>query len=136
MEGKKSVPMSLKIVAALFVLGGIGAVIEMVVVALMHSHQIVNVGILWLFIGAGLFRLRRGWRTCALVVTWLALIAMPLIMVLVLVMAHKPLDVKMFGQVVGQASKGWGVLIAGVIFLVALWQYRVLTRPDVKELFQ
>jgi len=133
MEEKKSIPVSLTVVALLFILGGISAVIE-IVVSLMHNHLNINFGVLGLFIGPGLLRLSRGWRTCALVFTWIALIGVPII-ALLFIAARGPLDFKIFGQVVGQTSKALGLLVAGVVFIIAVWQYWVLTRSDVKELF-
>lgn len=134
MEGKKSIPVSLTIVAILFILGGISAAIE-IAVSLVHNHLNLNFGVLGIFIGPGLLKLSRGWRTCALIFTWIALIGIPII-ALLFITARGPLDFKIFGQVVGHTSKDLGLLMAGIIFAVALWQYHVLTRPDVKELFQ
>jgi hypothetical protein len=37
---------------------------------------------------------------------------------------------------VGHVPKAAGVMAAVVFFLVALWQYRVLTRPNVRALFR
>ena len=126
--------MSLTIVAILFILGGISAAIE-IIVSLVHSHVNLNFGVLGIFIGRGLLKLSRGWRTCALVFTWIALIGIPLI-ALLFISARGQLDFKVLGQTVGHTSKGFGLLVAGIASAVALWQYRVLTRPDVNELFQ
>jgi len=64
--GASEIPLSLKVVAVLFIISGIFSVIE-VVVDLMHSHINIHFGVLCLFVGPGLLRLRRGWRTCGLV---------------------------------------------------------------------
>lgn len=133
MEETKPIPTSLKIVAILFIVGGIFAVIE-VIVSLMNNRISINFGVLGLFIGPGLLRLRRGWRTCALVFIWIALIGVPIIALLFLVV-QGPLDFKIFGQPVGHVSKGFGFIAAAIVFAVVFWEYRVLTRPDVRELF-
>ena len=133
MDENRQIPASLKAVAILFILGGICSAIE-VVVSLMHSHININFGVLGLFIGPGLLCFRRGWRTCALVFLWIALIGVPIIALLFMV-SQGPLDFKIFGQKVGHASKGFGLATAAVVFVLALWQYRVLTRPDIRELF-
>ena len=133
MDDNRRIPVSLTVVAVLFILGGIYAVIE-VVVCLAHNHINIHFGVLGLFIGPGLLGLRRGWRTCALVFLWIAMIGIPIIAILMV--GHSgPLDVKVFGQKVGYASKEFGLVIAGMLFLLSLWQYRVLTRADVRVLF-
>ena len=133
MDENRQIPTSLKVVAILFILGGISAVIE-VLVSLAHSHLNINFGVLGLFIGPGLLALRPGWRTCALVFLWIAMIGIPIIAIVML--GHSgPLDFKVLGQNVGHASKELGLAIAVILFLLALWQYRVLTRPDVRRLF-
>lgn len=134
MNEEQHIPASLKAVAILFILGGIYAVID-IIVAIEHSRISINFNVLGLFIGPGLLALRRGWRTCALVFTWIAIIGIPII-ALLFISVPGPLDFKIFGQVIGHTTKGFGLLLAGIIFVVALWQYHVLTRPDVKELFQ
>ena len=133
MNDNRPIPASLKAVAILFILGGILAVIE-VLVALAHGGINVNFGVLGLFIGPGLLGLRPGWRTCALVFLWIAMIGIPIFLALMLVYAGH-LEVSVFGQKFGHTSKGLGVVFAFVSFSLALWQYRVLTRPDIRRLF-
>ena len=133
MDNERLIPTSLKVVAILFIVGGIFAVIE-VLVSFVHGHININFGVLGLLIGPGLLALRRGWRTCALVLLWIAMIGVPVFTVLML--GHSgPLDFKLFGQKVGEVSKELGLIVAFVAFALALWQYRVLTRPDVRRLF-
>ena len=130
---RRSLPLSLKVVAILFILGGISSGIE-VVVSMMRGNININFGVLGFFIGIGLLRLRRGWRTCALVFTWIGLIAAPIIGLLFL--SHSgPLDFSILGQKVGHASKESGVAVVLVFFIYTIWQYRVLTRRDVRLLF-
>lgn len=133
MNMTRSLPLALKIVAILFILGGVSAAIEMIV-SLMNNRININFGVLGIFIGLGLFRLSQGWRKCALFFTWIGLIALPIIGFLFL--GHSgPLDFSIFGQKVGYASKEFGLTIVVVSFVYTLWQYRVLTRRDVQCLF-
>lgn len=133
MDSNKPIPLSLKIVAGLFILNGISAAIE-VVVALMHGHININFGVLGLFIGPGLLRYSRGWRTCALVLLWIAMIGFPIISFVFL--SHSgPLDLNVFGQKIGHASKELGLAMAAILFALSLWPYYVLTRPDIRERF-
>lgn len=129
----RRLPLSLKVVAILFILGGISSAIE-VFVSLMRSHININFGVLGILIGIGLFRLRQGWRSCALVFTWIGLIAAPIIGLLFL--SHPgPLDFSVFGQKVGHAPKELGVSMVLILFIYSIWQYRTLTRRDVRLLF-
>jgi len=133
MGENRRIPVSLTVVAVLFILGGIHAVIE-VLVSLAHGEININFGVLGLFIGPGLLALRRGWRTCALVFLWIAMIGIPIVAILML--GHPgPLDFNVFGQKVGHAAKELGLVIAVMLFLLSFWQYRVLTRRDVRLLF-
>jgi hypothetical protein len=133
MDNTTPIPTSLKVVAFLFILSGIFSLIE-VIVSLMHSHLNINFGVLGLFIGPGLLRLSRGWRTCALVFLWIAMIGIPIVAILFMAAAES-LDFTLFGQKVGHASKELGIVLAALVFALAVWQYRVLTRPDVRRLF-
>ena len=133
MHEKQHMPISLKVVAILFFLGGIYAVIE-VIVAIAHSRININFGVLGLFIGPGLLALRPGWRTCALVFIWIALVFLPIFTVLMFFHSG-PLDFNVFGQKVGYASKESGLVVAVTLFLLSLWQHRVLNRSDVRSLF-
>jgi len=133
-EKQQSVPLSLKIVAALFVLGGISSIIE-VIMSLTQGTLNLNFGVLGLFIGIGLLRLSRLWRTCALVFLWITMIGIPIIAIIFMT-ASGPLDFTLFGQKVGQAPKGLGIVLAVVVFALAVWQYWVLTRPEVRRLFR
>jgi hypothetical protein len=134
MNKGQHIPVSLKVVAILFILGGIYAVID-IIVAIAYSRIGINFNVLGLFIGPGLLALRPGWRKCALFFIWFAIIVIPIIGLLSITV-RGPLDLKIFGQVIGHTTKSFGLLIVGIIFAVALWQYHVLTRPDIKDLFQ
>ena len=133
MDNITPIPTSLRVVSFLFILGGVLSTIE-VIGSLMLGNLNINFGVLALFIGPGLLRLSQGWRTCALVFLWIAIIAIPIIAILFMTTSG-PLDVKLFGQKVGRAPKELGISLAGLMFLLAVWEYRVLTRPDVRRLF-
>jgi len=131
---KQDIPTSLKIVAILFILGGINSVID-VIVAILHNRINIHFGVLGLFIGPGLLSLRPGWRTCAIVFIWIALIFLPIFTVFMFLHSG-PLDFNVFGQKVGHASKEFGLVMAVIMFLLSLWQYKVLNRSDVRSLFR
>jgi hypothetical protein len=133
MNTTTTIPTSLKVVAFLFILSGIFSLIE-ILVALTQSRLSINLGVLALFIGPGLLRLSRGWRTCALVFLWIAMIGIPIIAILFMA-ASGPLDFSLFGQKVGDTPKGLSVVLLALMFALEVWQYWVLTRPDVRRLF-
>src|SRR5688572_29854646 len=133
MNGSQSIPTSLTVLAVLFILGGIAAMIE-IIVSLLHGQLSLNFGVLELFIGAGLLRLNPTWRTWALVFTWIALVVTPVGALIFLSSAD--LDFTLFGQKVVQMPKAAGIIAAVAFFIVAVWQYRVLTRPDIRALFR
>jgi hypothetical protein len=124
----------LVVVAVLFITAGAFALLE-VLVSLVNGELDLNFGVIALLVGPGLLRLSRGWRTCALVLLWVSLIGLPIFSVLFL--AHGgPLDFSLFGQKVGEVSVLHGLAFGAVLFALTQWQYRVLTRPDVRRLFE
>ena len=133
MKQNQSAPISLRIVAALFILGGISSIID-VIVSLAQRTLPLNFGVLGLFVGIGLLRFSRAWRTCALVFLWLAFIVLPLVALVFLFVAGS-VNYTIFWQKIGSGSRAIGVALAALVFAVALWQYRVLTRPDIRKLF-
>jgi len=133
MNDNRPIPASLKAVAIIFIFAGILAVIE-VLVALAHGGININFGVLGLFIGPGLLALRSGCRAGALVLLRLAMVVIPISLALMLFHSG-PVDFRLLGQKIGHASKGLGFAFAVVAFFLALWQYRVLTRPDIRRLF-
>ena len=133
MEQHQSAPLSLKIVAALFILGGISSIID-VIVDLTRGTLPLNFGVLGLFVGIGLLRFSRAWRTCALVFLWIALIGLPLVALVFLFLAGS-VNYTIFWQKIGPGSRPIAVALAALLFAVTVWQYRVLTRPDTRKLF-
>jgi hypothetical protein len=127
------VPTSLKVVAVLFIIGGVLAVIE-ILVALTHGRININFGVLGLFIGPGLLRFSRGWRTCGLIFLWIGLIVIPIIFLIGLTGTF-PTYFMVFGVRVARIHPWWVLVAAVPFFLLVLWQYRVLTRPDIRRLF-
>ena len=82
-------------------------------------------GVFWFLLSRGLRRCSRGWRTCALVITWwgFGVIAYGLAQYL---FTHKIPD-----QLTPREF--FPELALSLVFQI--WQYRVLTRPDVRDLF-
>lgn len=125
--------MALKAVAWVFIAFRILAAVGMVG-DLFYGRFTLNFVVLGIWVGRGLLQLRCGWRTCGLVFIWIALIGIPLICVVALTTATPP-KVTGFGVAHRTVSR-WVVLLPGAVgFPLALWQYRVLTRPEIRNLF-
>jgi hypothetical protein len=133
LEQHQSAPLSLKIVAALFILSGISSIIE-VIFSLTQGRLSFNFGVLGVVIGIRLLRFSRTWRICALIFIWIALICLPLVALVFLFLAVS-VNYIIFWQNVGPGSRVVGAALAALLFALALWQYRVLTRPDIRRLF-
>ena len=125
-------PMALRIVAGLFVLQGLLTVAD-VVVKLFHDHLDLNLMLLCLWIGPGLLRHSPTWRKWALVVLWFSFFAISLLAIFALL--RPPLDFKIFGFPAAPAPPVLTLLFLLAAFLLTLWQYRVLIRPDIHGLF-
>ena len=94
-------------------------------VAILSRLGEVTAAILFVYISRGIRMSIRGWRTCALVFIWFefAFVAFSIVQHF-LTKGHQQL---------GWTTKDWLECALGVIVLA--WQYRVLTRPDVRDLF-
>ncbi len=108
----------LKVVAWLLIAFGALATAE-VVWGLFEGRVSINLMVLGLFIGGGLLRRSRGWRTCALNILAIILVLLAI------------------GFIVALIQQLWlmVVMIVGMAG-VSVWQLRVLTRPDIARLFQ
>ncbi|MFH5802851.1 hypothetical protein [Alienimonas sp. DA493] len=134
MTDVRPLPTALKVVAWLFIITGALAAWD-VLAALLNGRISLNFGVLGLFIGPGLLRLSSGWRTCGLVLLWIEMILIPLA-ILALVASGGPLDVTLSGEPAGEAPLLVGLGVVGALLALVVWEYRVLTRPDVRRLFE
>lgn len=128
----RSNPLSLKIVAGLFMLEGLLTAI-VVVVELFHDHLDLNLMLLGFWIGPGLLRHSPTWRKWALAFLWLGFFSSAVLFLLALF--RSPVDLRILGQAARPIPMFPVLLFSCATFLLVLWQYRVLIRPDVKQLF-
>ena len=63
------------------------------------------------------------------------MVGVPLFAIMALT-SPDPLYFIILGQKVGHSSKELVLLVAAVLFSVSFWEYRVLTRDDVRQLFE
>ena len=121
MDSNQAPPTRLKIVAGLFIFNAACTAIGRLLY-LMHGHLGIilplDLGLLGLFIGPGLLRFSRGWRTCALVLLWITFVGTP-IAALVSLSSHEPINFIVFGQKIGPASKGTVLALTALGFVPA-----------------
>ncbi len=128
-----TIPVSLQVVAALFILSGIWALLQILII---HSldYILLDLTLLGLVIGPGL--LHRGWFWRPVAVVWLVLeLAGAVWVTAPIAQAPGPFDVWILSQNLGQITKSAALtLVAGALLLFA-WQFWVLLRADVRKLF-
>ena len=133
MTESTKIPTALRVVAYIHLVMGILSVVEFFVL-LLHSKLSLQFGILGIPIFFGLLNLRNGWRVCAMVLLWFGLIVFPIVFILGLSGAV-PSYFEIFGIKIARLP-GWVVSFGTIpFFLLVLWQYRVLVRPEVCRLF-
>ncbi len=134
MTNPRLIPVALSVVSWVFLTLAILAVIEIIGSALRGSvHLDFNVLGFWIFFG--LRRGSPGWRACALLFIWLAMIVF-VIWFIYGFFGSGPAFIKIFWPTLCQYSAHLGFrVIAAVFFALDLWMYRVLTRPDICALF-
>lgn len=130
---KTSIPTALRIVAVIHLLIGLFSVAE-VLVQLTQRHLNFNFGVLGIPIYFGLMRLSAGWRTCALVFNWLGML-LALLVFIVGIVVEDPAEFAVWGVPVASVSSLWLSVVSVAWFILCLWQFRVLTRLDIIELF-
>jgi hypothetical protein len=130
---QRPLPTSLVAVAVLFIICGVLSVLDILFSLFAHRIEF-NFGVLGLFIGPGILRLSRGWRTCGLVMLWITLIGDSIIGVFV-VGASSTGHITVYGAPVANIPKVLLFAFLAGVFALCLWEYRVLTRPDVRGLF-
>ena len=127
-----ALPLRLKLVALTFLVVGLVSVWD--VVAHYHGAIHVSMTILGVPIFFGLLRLSKGWRTCALVILWVAMI-FTVAMFVSLFFVEAAGKVSVFGITLGDLSTWVAGLFSLALFLFYFWQYRVLTNEHVRALF-
>lgn len=130
---KQDIPVSLKIIAWLYMISGTLDAIG-ILRALANNHFSINLGIIYIFAGIGLLKLRSGWRTFSLVMLWLGFIIAPLVLIS-MTSTDTSINFTLLGQSAGFISKSTALIFGVLIYALMIWEYRVLTRADVRELF-
>ena len=133
MTTERPLPTALNIVAVLFLLVGLISAGTMIYEVFQRSFHL-NFGVLGLPIFFGLRQLNRGWRSCALVCLGVSMLLTAIVVVLGFT-ATTPAEFGFRDRPMAEIDARWLSAIGGVLFLLTVWQYRVLVRPDVRALF-
>ncbi|WP_146132083.1 hypothetical protein [Pleurocapsa sp. CCALA 161] len=132
---ERTIPMALNIVAIVYLLSGIIAVFN-IIFHLSRSSLYLDFNVLGFPIFFGLRSFSPGWRTCALVSTWLNLLFTPVIAVIAVKSHAIFVTFEVFGAYISPLwVTDFSIVFSIVSFIYALWEYRVLTRPDIRALF-
>lgn len=134
MSSPHQVPVALRVVAILFLIGGLGSAVD-VVMALYKGELYLNPGVLGIPTYFGLRAFSPGWRTWALVSLWLGLIGASVAFVVGL-LGGLPAKFDLFGWRIAELPPYSMSIVAVATSALLLWQYRVLTRPDIRRLFE
>ncbi len=127
----RPIPKSLRIVAYLFIAGGVSSVVH-ILVGLITGKVNLDFGVCFIFVGMGLLHTKRSSWKWAMFWTWFGLIGAPIILVL---SAFNPGQLTLFGISSGPAPPGLGFIMAAIGFALVCWQYSVLTNSEVRNLF-
>ncbi len=133
----KNNPLNLRLVAFIFLLIGLASLVQTLVTLYKHPFTI-NPGILGIPICYGLLKHRQGWKTCALFFIWIEMMAgvFGLVALLVALVVGGNLVAQYHSSVLPKAMAApLAFILTVAVFLLALWQYKVLTSPKIKELF-
>jgi hypothetical protein len=128
-------PTALVVVAWIFIIEGIAAIVPTARLLLVEHRIDLNVSLLGLWIGPGLLRGQALYRRWALFVLRLGL-ALGVIVFLVVLLSPSVPPIIVFHGSLGVLSRGYLLAVIGFVLTGAVWQLRVLQRPDVRVLFE
>lgn len=125
---------ALGMVSYLFLLIGLIALLLMIGHAFRGSFRF-NFGILGIAIFAGLRRYSRVWRTFALLFTWYGIITLSIALFVCVYGQPPSTNLMLFDQRLSSVPANWLAIPLVMVLLVTLWQYRILTHPAIRRLF-
>ena len=130
----KDNPLSLRIVAFIFLVIGIGGLYGILESLLKERFLEINIGVLGLPVCYGLLKHRQVWRTLAFIFIWIEIIG-SLIAMGILIFNREVTVFKLFGVSSQTMSFPIALVTLGALLLLALWQNKVLTSKNIKEMF-
>lgn len=133
MKKRSPIPTCIWCGSLLFIVVGIVSLAD-IVISRREYYFPISVGALGLLIGPGLIRLSKGCRGCGLFLSLLAMLGIPVV-VLFYLFGRLPMGFKVLGFSVCEAPVVTFLPIAGILYAIIIWQYRVLSRVDTRLLF-
>ena len=133
-EQRRGPPTALRVVAVIFIAIGIASTVNMIV-QIFHNGLFLDFNVLGIFCGPALLRRSRGWRIYAMVTLWIEMITAVIVAIAFLIRGGMA-PILMSGRVICNIPAKLVSIPAAVIFLFALWQYRILIRADVVAFFR
>ncbi len=135
----KNNPLNLKIIVFIFLIIGLAS-LGGTLVSLYNLPFTINPGILGIPICYGLLKHRQGWKKCALFFIWIGMIApvFALVVLIVTLVVGGNIAFQYHYQLVAlpkAIAAPLAIILTTSVFLLALWQYKVLTNPKIKEMF-
>jgi len=131
---RRPAPKALLVVSTLFLLGGLWS-LALTVQSLLEGRWVTDLGLLGIPAFFGLRSFSCGWRTYALAMLWTIMVLAP-IRIFFCNVTYLVVWTKLVKNVQdSDLPSVWTPAIAVLLFMLAFWQYRVLTRREVRELF-
>ena len=127
--------MAVRIVAVLFMLYGLEALVETVFTVARDGAKIPHPGVLAIPIAAGLWRGREGWRICARIVLTLPILGGGMLATR-MCFGYTPRPEVFSWLLTDQPPRAIAFAWVAIVFSLALWQYLTLQRADVREYFK
>lgn len=128
-------PTALVVVAWIFIIEGIAAIVP-TARSMFVEHRIdLNLTLLGLWIGPGLLRGQASHRRWALFMLRLGLVLSAIVLLIVLLSPSVP-PIILFHGSLGFPSRGYLLATIGFVLIGIVWQLRVLQHPDVRALFE
>jgi hypothetical protein len=128
-------PRALTIVASLFMISGVVALIGVATDLVFHGRINIDFSVLNFWIGRWLLAGEPRGRQWALFVIQLSLVFLPLAGVILSLTPASP-ELRVFGVLVGHTSVLFACVFVASVWALQLWQYRVLNRADIRSLFR
>lgn len=131
MTSTVSRPLALNIVAALFILTGVSATLQVVALAA-HGHYNINLSILSVFIGIGLLKLNPTWRKVAVIYTYFYIVEGAVAVIVFLLSAGQT---EILGPMMSPLAPLVRFLLSVLLVGLGAWQLSVLNSRQVRGLF-
>jgi hypothetical protein len=135
MNKQTNIPTDLRIVAFLFIIEGILAIIDMIV-GIAHERFSVNFGFIAIFIGRGLLKFNVSWRKIATMGLWIWNIAGPLVALYFLFFnSGDAVRIQFLGYFASNITRIELLVVMATTSVLSIWSTYVLYRKPIKELF-